>query len=445
MFYTLILVRKAFLNFIFNSFAWLESWWWSEKQASEKVIDENNNNTTIDELFKKVFEDGKVDIEDQKVFLAIQDEAARIDALTWDDKNTIQEIAKEARKTYSNQIKESQQNSLDQKQERIAANDVNEWVKDYNKHYLSKAENLVNYASNNPDFKNKWLTIAIEDGKVQLYSASGDKLKYFTIPVMGEDGKINTYDNNNRLDSNDFWFKDFVQAHVPEVKTYAEIWKETVENKKEKERVADVSEWAKDYNKHYLSKAENLVNYASNNPDFKNKWLTIAIEDGKVQLYSASGDKLKYFTIPVMGEDGKINTYDNNNRLDSNDFWFKDFVQAHVPEVKTYAEIWKETVENKKEKERVADVNKEMKEFNKNWINQIWINIKKSWNLPDWVSVAINSDTSNVEIKHNNKVVASFQPMLKDSNWNLTNEENKNMYIPNQFHKWVKENTDKFV
>ena len=329
MFYTLILVRKAFLNFIFNSFAWLESWWWSEKQASEKVIDENNNNTTIDELFKKVFEDGKVDIEDQKVFLAIQDEAARIDALTWDDKNTIQEIAKEARKTYSNQIKESQQNSLDQKQERIAANDVNEWVKDYNKHYLSKAENLVNYASNNPDFKNKWLTIAIEDGKVQLYSASGDKLKYFTIPVMGEDGKINTYDNNNRLDSNDFWFKDFVQAHVPEVKTYAEIWKETVENKKEKERV--------------------------------------------------------------------------------------------------------------------ADVNKEMKEFNKNWINQIWINIKKSWNLPDWVSVAINSDTSNVEIKHNNKVVASFQPMLKDSNWNLTNEENKNMYIPNQFHKWVKENTDKFV
>ena len=430
MLYTLILIRKNFTNLLFSTLGWGETSSLPENQDTKKDI--------IVDFAKNIMKDGKITPDELLAIEQFEEELAI-------GKGDAMKVSVELRMALNNEMKAYSQRKIAEKQEKIATTEVNKKMKKYNKDYLTKAENLVTHASGNSDFKNKWLEIAIEDWKVQLYWASGEKLKYFTIPTMNEDGTVNNDINLARLNSIDFWFKDFVQAHVPEVKTFAEISEEFATNKENKERVADVNKEMKEVNKYFLNKAENLVTYASGNSDFKNKWLEIAIEDWKVQLYWASGEKLKYFTIPTMNEDGTVNNDINLARLNSIDFWFKDFVQAHVPEVKTFAEISEEFATNKENKERVADVNKEVKKFNKNGINHIWINIKALWNLPDGVSVKYNPDSSNVEVKYNNKIISSFQPMMKDSSWNLVNTDKKDMYIPSKFSKWVKDNTEKFA
>ena len=192
------------------------------------------------------------------------------------------------------------------------------------------------------------------------------------------------------------------------------------------------------FNNDMFKKAEDMISY-SKNPDFKNKWLDLKIEDGKVVLYNPKGERIKYFTIPTMNKDWTINNEENLARLKNPKVLFQDFVKKYIPEVKTYAEIWQENIQNTQKQEKMAALIDEVWKHNENIFNitEKSINfIKNTYKLPKWVKLVLNGN--KVELQNKWNVEWYFTLNLKNSKWELIHPENNGRNIYGWLKKWVK-------
>ena len=211
--------------------------------------------------------------------------------------------------------------------------------------------------------------------------------------------------------------------------------------KRQQEKITAIQKPIKEFTKDMLTKAEIMVNY-SKNPDFKNKWFDLKIEDWKIALYNPEGKRLKYFSIPTMNTDWSINNKENLKRLENPLVWFEDFVKKYVPEVKTYAEIWADNIKKYNKEQKIASIQKESKKYNENLIDFTkkgieWL--EANFNLPDWTDLLLDWDKVVLNLPDWKKHY--FTLNMKNVSWKETHPENKWKNIYWLLKQWVEKYT----
>jgi hypothetical protein len=188
-----------------------------------------------------------------------------------------------------------------------------------------QANALLTFVNNNPSAKEKKVEVKIENWKVVLYQ-NNKKKRYFTISTMKADWTINHEENLARLNFiGKDWFYDFVKRYIPEIKSYAEIWKENIAKQKKQEKIAALNDIIKKHNNFILSKIEWYVH----NLKLK-EGMWIRIDNGKVQIVQNNNKVLGYFTLPLKDTTWKlINNEPKNMQLTYSEYMFKKWLEKH--------------------------------------------------------------------------------------------------------------------
>ena len=401
------------------------------KTENVDKIKYSDSTKPLSQLIKEIWK--TVDWEDLRILDALKD---RVDKISKSTKKELLKLVKDIKDEFREML--------------------NKWftvknLKDYEA--LKKSLKIADIDLKLPEYKDltkisETFSVALNNkNELELYGDwfMHEELKYITSNWEIKNPHVrlndNVFNNNkvnfklktreigsNRSKETDFW------KNLKEADQYNKKDRESLKARERKEAIlSKVEKWNKDM----LLKADSFITFVNNNPSAKQNWIELKIEDWKITLYE-KWIKKRFFTIPQMDMNWNIKHQENLAILNDFNNWMNSFVKKYFPEVKTYAEIWKENLKEQK----IADIQEKSKDYNEKLINITeksieWL--KKNFNLPDRTDLLL--DWNRVVLNLPDWKKHYFTLNMKDVSWNETHPENKWRNIYWNLKKWVEKYT----